>query len=57
MYIYFIYNFADFPRPRRDSENLGAAYLMKSDPCNYKYDADNIVLTGIIAALINRQEC
>jgi hypothetical protein len=41
MYIYFIYNFADFPRPRRDSEKLGgAALLMKSDPCNYKYDAD-----------------
>jgi hypothetical protein len=41
MYVYLVYNFADLPRPRRDSENLGgAAYLMKSDLCNYKYDAD-----------------
>jgi hypothetical protein len=36
--IYLIYNFADLPRPRHDSGNLGgAAYPMKSDPCNYKY--------------------
>ena len=25
MYIYFVYNFGDFPRPTRDSENLGGA--------------------------------
>jgi len=38
MYIYFMYNFADLPRPRHDSGNLGgAAHPMKSDPCNYKY--------------------